>query len=393
MRLRRCAIVLLEPRERTLLDLRLLGPGGNGLRTIVEWVALAPQLASEVVLSPAELAVLGSLSPSAWTARALLEEVHPPMQLDSLVEKGLLVAEGSPADARDRVLRQAHWRALPAAMHYASRWQGVDTEAAERLFEATTRGSLLDRLGPPPPVVAERGDPANRRSLPAPADSPLGRLLDARVTCRNFAPQAALSLDDFASVLQRAFGARAVQDYLPGIQLLKKGVPSAGGLHATEAYLLVQRVAGVEPGLYHYHPVAHALSPLRMLAAADARDLARRLVAAQDYFADAQAMVFPCVRFRRTFWKYRNHAKAYRALVLDVGHLSQALYLAATEHGLAAFITAAINEVDVEQAFGLDPLEEGPLAACGFGIRADTCREVEFDPLGVVWPTPPPATA
>jgi nitroreductase len=97
------------------------------------------------------------------------------------------------------------------------------------------------------------------------------------------------------------------------------------------------------------------------------------------------------VRFRRTFWKYRNHAKAYRALVLDVGHLSQALYLAATEYGLGAFITAAINEVDVEQAFGLDPLEEGPLAACGFGMRADACREVEFDPLHVAWPAPQPA--
>ena len=28
-------------------------------------------------------------------------------------------------------------------------------------------------------------------------------------------------------------------------------------------------------------------------------------------------------RWRRNFWKYRNHAKAYRALLLDAGHLSQ----------------------------------------------------------------------
>ncbi|MGH8172991.1 MAG: nitroreductase family protein, partial [Rhodanobacteraceae bacterium] len=80
---------------------------------------------------------------------------------------------------------------------------------------------------------------------------------------------------------------------------------------------------------------------------------------------------------------------AYRALILDVGHLSQAMYLAATELGLAAFITAAINEVDIEQAFGLDPLEAGPLAVCGFGIRAGERSEVEFDPLGAVWPNGP----
>lgn len=67
------------------------------------------------------------------------------------------------------------------------------------------------------------------------------------------------------------------------------------------------------------------------------------------------------------------------------GYLSHTIYLSSTELGLAAFITAAINEVDIEQAFGLDPLEEGPLAVCGFGIRAAQKTEVEFDPLGAVW--------
>ena len=80
-----------------------------------------------------------------------------------------------------------------------------------------------------------------------------------------------------------------------------------------------------------------------------------------------------------------SHAKAYRALVLDVGHLSQTMYLAATELGLGAFITAAVNEVDIEQALGLDPLEEGPLAVTGFGVRGPERNEVEFDPLNAVW--------
>jgi putative peptide maturation dehydrogenase len=206
------------------------------------------------------------------------------------------------------------------------------------------------------------------------------------VTCRNFDTTRALSLDDFAAVLYRAFGARAIDDYAPGVQLLKKGVPSAGGLHPTEAYLLVQRVDGIAPGFYHYHALAHALEPIRELTQEDAAAHARTFVGAQPYFLDAPVFVIPCTRFRRTFWKYRNHAKAYRALVLDVGHLSQVLYLAATELGLGAFITAAINEVDIENALGLDPLEEGPLAVSGFGHRAAERSEVEFDPLHAVWP-------
>ncbi|MGO4780980.1 nitroreductase family protein, partial [Lysobacter sp. 2RAB21] len=78
-------------------------------------------------------------------------------------------------------------------------------------------------------------------------------------------------------------------------------------------------------------------------------------------------------------------AKAYRALVLDSGHLSQTLYLSATELGLGAFVTSAINEIDIEQAFGLDPLVEGPLAICGFGWRGEHMRTSEFDPTEEVW--------
>ncbi len=195
-----------------------------------------------------------------------------------------------------------------------------------------------------------------------------------------------LTLAQFSAVLYRAFGARSVDETTLGIPLLKKGVPAAGALHATEAYLIVQHVEGVEPGLYHYHPVDHALEPMRKLEADAIPALIKSLTAAQDYFADAHAVVFPTSRFFRNFWKYRNHAKAYRALILDVGHLSQTLYLAATELGLGAFVTAVINEIDIERTFGLDPLEEGPLAVCGFGHRADTLDEAEFDPLHAVWP-------
>jgi hypothetical protein len=93
-------------------------------------------------------------------------------------------------------------------------------------------------------------------------------------------------------------------------------------------------------------------------------------------------------RFGRSFWKYRNHAKAYRVTILDVGHLSQTLLLTATELGLGAFISAAINEVDIERGFGLTGFVDGPLAVCGFGPRADAMSTPEFDPNRRAWPRP-----
>jgi putative peptide maturation dehydrogenase len=385
MRLRRCEILMLEPVERVEFDLELFATRGNGLRSTIGWTAHAPHLGGTVAVSAAEVATLGTLSRMQWSEADVLMQAHGADVVASLVEKGLVIEEDGDVDLRDRRMRAAEWRPASAVMHFASRWDGVDTEAIQQQFAEQMEGDLFEHLGPAPPPVRERAPASDRIGLAKPAPTPLDALLDGRVTCRNFAADRALPREAFAAVLHRAYGARAVFDYAPGVALLKKGVPSAGGLHPTEAYLLVRNVEGIAPGLYHYHPVDHALEPILALDAGEASALARRFVGAQAYLVGAQAFVIPVSRFRRNFWKYRNHSKAYRALVLDVGHLSQTMYLAATELGLAAFITAAVNEVDIERAFGLDPLDEGPLAVTGFGIRAETLDEIEFDPLHAVW--------
>jgi putative peptide maturation dehydrogenase len=384
-------MVLVEPRGSIDFDLAELALGETGVRERLVWLALAAHLGEEVPLDAAEVIALGALSPGHWRSLDELSRQHPRAVLDELLTKGLLIAQ-EPADEAsrgvaqaDEVVRAVHWRGLSAVAHRHTRWRDVDSEEAERLFSEASEQTFLERLGPAMSAVGERAPAASRLPLEKPSPSPLDALMDRRVTCRNYDP-APLSFDAFSAVLYRACGARAVSDYAPGVQLLKKGVPSAGGLHATEAYLLVQRVEGVPPGLYHYHPVAHALEPLGELDGEEASSLARRFVAAQTYYAAAPLQIALVARFERNFWKYRNHAKAYRAVVLDVGHLSQAIYLAATELNLGAFITAAINEVEIEQAFGLEPMAEGPLAVCGFGVRAQERVTVEFDPALKVWP-------
>jgi len=391
MHIRRCATLLIEPRETIGFDLGALLDGETGVRTTLGWVALAGHVDDEIPLDAAEVALLGELSPNAWIPFEDLAKKHPREALETLLAKGLAVAQDS-EDAnlrdharRDEALRATHWRDLAAVMHRHTRWKDVDTEDAERRFSEASEQTFLERLGPSPPPVHERVAAKQRIPLQRLESSTLEELSDRRVTCRNYDPSRAVPRADFSALMYRAFGARVLSDYAPGVQLMKKGVPSAGGLHATEAYALVQNVEGVMPGLYHYHPVAHALEPLRSLEPGAATALAKRFVAAQAYYADAHVVIALVARFPRNFWKYRNHAKAYRAVILDAGHLSQMLYLAATELNLGAFITAAVNEVEIEQAFGLEPMEEGPLAVCGFGVRAAKKVTVEFDPAGKVW--------
>lgn len=390
MRIRRCAIVYLEPREDAAFDLDSLLNGGAGIRRRLRWLALAPHLAAEIEVDTAQRELLGRIGPGAWTDAApwLAEQADT---LARLLDCGLLLSEDDGDEARaahragDEALRSGHWWPPAALAHRLGRWQGLDSAAAMDAAEMSTAADLRRQLGAPPPHAIERAPADARLPLPRLDDGEFERLLARRATCRNFDAARALPYELFARMLQRVFAAQAQVRISDDTVFLKKHTPSGGGLHATEAYLIVQNVEGVAPGLYHYHPVEHALEPMPAPAAPLA-EFAAQAVAGQHWFADAHALVVLAPRYARSFWKYRQHAKAYRALVLDVGHLSQTAYLSATELGLGAFVTSAINEVDIERAFGLDPLADGPLAVCGFGWRGERMRTSEFDPAGGVWP-------
>ena len=387
MKIRRCAILLIEPREKLAFSLASLCEGGDGLDAQIELLALAPHLDAEVQVTAEEVAVLNALVAAPWREFDELALQHGAKILQSLLAKGLLIGDDAAhadARARDEALRAANWHAHSAVAHYFGRWRDVTSGEDLAKSGVYTMSELFARLGAPPPHVLERVPAHERIALPPPAATPVDELLARRATCRNFDPQKFVEKSTFAHILQRVFGAQEYKIHADNV-VIKRTSPSGGGLHPTEAYVVAQRVEGVAPGLYHYHPLDHALEPLPP-PAQGLSAFVRIMVAAQKYFLDAPVFVVLATRFPRTFWKYRNHTKAYRATIFDAGHLSQTLYVSATEFGLGAFITAAINEVDIERALGLDPLQESPLAVLGFGHRAAQCTTFEFDPARQVWP-------
>ena len=386
MQIRRCGVLWLEPREVAHFDLGELLAGNTGVVSAMRWFAHGPQQEGPLPVDAADVALLGTLSPSDWIDAAPLRERHGAARVRSLMQAGLIVGRGKTwASQRelDERFREQHWYGLAAVWHANSRWQGLDAarEVAEEGID--TSDGLRKRYGAPPPELIARADASHRITLPSPPVDALDDLLDRRSTCRNFDTTAMLPKDVFAQMLARVFGKRGDVHAADDFEVLKKTSPSGGALHPTEAYLIVQRVEGISPGLYHYHVGDHALEPLP--SPDDLNAFARLAVAGQHWFSDAPVLVIMAPRFARNFWKYRNHAKTYRTVILDIGHLSQTLYLSATDLGLGAFITAAINEVDIERAFGLTGFVDGPLAVCGFGARGDAMVTSEFDPNRKVW--------
>jgi putative peptide maturation dehydrogenase len=383
MKIRRCAVLYLEPREDLDVDWAALFAGTSALSSSTRWLALAPHLDREVDVDAADLALLAAVSQSLWSERTDVEQQHAPAVVARLLQQGLLLADNTDGAApdpalaalreRDETLRAQHWRPLAALAHTYSRWRDVrsDTGAEAPSFE-----ELLERHGKPPAPVQQVTAIGAAVALPAARSGFLDEALLRRYTGRNYDTAASLPLAVAARLLQRTFGAQELRHIGPHANVLKKTSPSGGGLHPVEAFVLVQRVDGIAPGLYHYHPLDNTLLPLRATTQDEAAALALLMVADQHWLADAALQVVMVGRVERTFWKYRNHQKAYRALSLDAGHLSQTFYLLAAEAGLPAFITAAINDIDIEQMLGLDHLRHAVIAVCGCGVAASGVREM-----------------
>jgi len=385
MQCRRCSRLLLDLREVSEFRLDLLMQGGTGVAFVARTVALAPHLGVEIELNTDEVRALSELRPHDVRPRRALVQQYGAAAIDRLIDTGLLLGDHpdhAELRVRDEAWANADWWTPAAVAHSFGRWRDVDIQATMDRDGPGSTAKLIEDQGPPPPATLELRPRETWQALPTPKKSRLDDLLAGRTTCRNFDPDFRLPLDDASAILHRVFGAQAQHELAPGAVALKKNSPSGGGLHPVEAFVLAQRVDGLAPGLYHYHSIAHALEPMRLLSVDEAAALAPQLVAGQSWFANAPLLVLMAARFQRNFWKYRNHSKAWRVIQLDAGHLSQNFYLSATEFGYGAFITGAINDDVAERAFELDGISIGALAVCGLGRRADEIKTVELDPLG-----------
>lgn len=384
---RRCEVLVIEPKETVEFDFESLITGGDGLRRTLGWRALAPHLGQPVEVDLRQRELLGRISPSRWMPLMELDEDRE--VVDQLLALGLLVTKepGLHDDHRERDerLRAAYWHPLGAVLHAFTRWDEVD--AVKNMKESGTETALEMRqvLGVPP-AEAKRIVPEDDAliRLPEVPHNSFDELMHRRVTCRNFDASRPVPLATFSKIIERALAAQTKVEVTDDMVFLKKNVPSGGGLHPMEAYLIVQNVEGLSPGLYHYRADVHALEGLPS-PEGELSDFVMESVAQQHWFRDAHVLIVLAPRFDRTFWKYRQHAKGYRVVALEAGHISQTLYLSATDLGLGAFITGAINEQHLERALGLDPTTQGALAICGFGWRDKVMVTAELDPAAKIW--------
>jgi len=111
----------------------------------------------------------------------------------------------------------------------------------------------------------------------------------------------------------------------------------------------VLNVRGLKRGLYHYASDRHALETLNTRSRSWRVE---RYLPRQSWYNGASALVFFTAIFARDQWRY-EHARAYRAVLIEAGHMCQTCCLTATWLGLAPFCSMALAESALEKDLGL----------------------------------------
>lgn len=140
---------------------------------------------------------------------------------------------------------------------------------------------------------------------------------------------------------------------------------SGGGMYANDLYLVVNRVRGLNPGLYHYSAQKHALHVVF-----------ERAIDLNDYFYDqtaqggvergslekaAFAVVYASF-MRKVSYKYGE--RAWKLALLEAGHIGQNLYLTATAlDGVLITSVGGCKESDLQAILPIDPGSEKILYA------------------------------
>ena len=175
--------------------------------------------------------------------------------------------------------------------------------------------------------------------------------IDGRQSHRRFR-DAPLSLAELAFLLWATQGIRDIIG--PGVAL--RTVPSAGCRHAFETYLCISHVEDLDPGIYRYLPIDHALVLEREVEADLLRRSLSRATLNQTFVAAAPVTFVWSVIPYRMEWRY--HIAAHRVIAMDAGHVCQNLYLASQAVGAGTCAIAAYNQDLMDELVQVDGQDE-----------------------------------
>ncbi|MBI5186676.1 MAG: SagB/ThcOx family dehydrogenase [Nitrospinae bacterium] len=177
---------------------------------------------------------------------------------------------------------------------------------------------------------------------------PFSSMLQGRRSRRDFSKEQ-LPLEELSVLL---YSTQGVMERTAYYHL--RTVPSAGARHPLETFLCVNRVTGLEPGLYHYLPFSNAVEAVRTDKGEGEKW--KDVCLGQEMVEDSAVDFIWTAVFYRAGWKYKQ--RGFRYIHLDAGHACQNLYLACEALGLGCCALAAFDDNGCARLLGVDGKEQ-----------------------------------
>ncbi len=134
----------------------------------------------------------------------------------------------------------------------------------------------------------------------------------------------------------------------------KRAVPSGGGRQPFETYLIVNRVSGLEKGVYRYLPIEHKL----LIVSKGPPDMSALNGKAwfQDFIGKAPVIFVWAAIPYKTEWRYS--IISYKDILIEAGHICQNLYLACEAINAGTCAIAAYDQKTMDEIVGVDGKDE-----------------------------------
>lgn len=213
------------------------------------------------------------------------------------------------------------------------------------------------RKGVPPPRL-EKPYPKNGAvvDLARPneirlGDIPLIEAINQRQSHRKFT-EGALTLEELSFLLWSTQGVKSIDE---NKVWTKRVVPSGGARHPLETYLIINRVEGIEQGVYRYLPIEHRL----LLVEKHDQQLPERVSTAcfgQTFIGDSAVVFVWATIPYRSEWRYS--VIAYKDILIEAGHVCQNLYLACEAIRAGTCAIAAYDQKAMDALIDVDGEDE-----------------------------------
>ncbi len=231
-------------------------------------------------------------------------------------------------------------------------FEEIDEEIPDEFIKMFTTSDQMAGVTPP---LLEKAIPQGAVTIDLPpieelslGRMPLIQVFKKRRSWRQYTEES-LSLGELTFLCWSVAGVREIG---PNNVWTKRTSPSGGARHPFETYLVVQRVEGIDPGIYRYSGLRHQLVLERT-----GEDFCQQLGETMQSFVKDCAVIFiwTVVPYRNE-WRYMFTSA--REMAMDIGHYCENLYLAAESIGAGTCGIASYNQKFVDEMLAVDGEDE-----------------------------------